>query len=77
LNLRFPAPLFGAQDVHHDEVPGAFFLRSANFGAKWVEVDPTYPVINLLHKLNMIQLRPASQKAQARVALGHDRRVEA
>ncbi len=58
------------QNNHHKQP------NSANFGAKWFEIDPTYPVIKLLHKLNIIQLRPATQKAQAQVELGHDRLVE-
>jgi stearoyl-CoA desaturase (Delta-9 desaturase) len=59
------------QNNHHKQP------NSANFGARWFEVDPTWPVIKLLHRLNVIQLRPATQKAQAQVELGHDRRVEA
>ncbi|CAG5016381.1 hypothetical protein DYBT9275_05543 [Dyadobacter sp. CECT 9275] len=31
--------------------------NSINFGSKWFEVDPTYPVIKLLNKLKIIEIR--------------------
>lgn len=31
--------------------------NSLNFGSKWYEVDPTYPVIKFLDKLNIIKVR--------------------
>jgi len=34
------------------------FDKSANFGVKWYELDPTYFVIKLLDKCNVIQLKP-------------------
>ena len=48
--------------------------NSANFGAKWFEIDPTYPVIKLLARLNIIQMRPA--KVTADFETGHERQVE-
>lgn len=31
--------------------------NSINFGSKWFEVDPTYPVIKLLNRLKIIEIR--------------------
>jgi stearoyl-CoA desaturase (delta-9 desaturase) len=31
--------------------------NSINFGSKWWEVDPTYPVIKLLNKMKIIEIR--------------------
>lgn len=31
--------------------------NSINFGSKWFEIDPTYPVIQLLNKLKIIEIR--------------------
>ncbi len=31
--------------------------NSINFGSKWFEFDPTYPVIKLLHRAKIIQIR--------------------
>jgi len=56
------------QNNHHKR-PNA-----ANFGAKWFEFDPTYPMIKLLSGLNIIKMRPA--KVTAEFETGHERRVE-
>ena len=48
---------------------------SANFGAKWFEMDPTYPVIRGLEKLRIIKMRP-TKGASAEFETGHDRQVE-
>lgn len=58
------------QNNHHKR-PNA-----ANFGAKWFEFDPTYPVIGLLHKLHIVRLRPSAEAKKAQYEVGHDRRVE-
>lgn len=50
--------------------------NSANFGARWWEFDPTYPVIKLLHGLRIIQVRPATKAKEAQQEVGHDRFVE-
>jgi stearoyl-CoA desaturase (delta-9 desaturase) len=34
--------------------------NSINFGSKWFEVDPTYPVIKMLNKLKIIEIRKKS-----------------
>lgn len=31
--------------------------NSINFGSKWFEFDPTYPVIKLLHRMKIIEIR--------------------
>ncbi len=31
--------------------------NSINFGSRWYEVDPTYPVIKMLNKLKIIEIR--------------------
>jgi len=31
--------------------------NSINFGSKWFEIDPTYPVIKLLNRLKIIEIR--------------------
>lgn len=31
--------------------------NNINFGSKWWEIDPTYPVIKVLNKLNIIEIR--------------------
>ncbi|XZF12487.1 acyl-CoA desaturase [Chitinophagaceae bacterium MMS25-I14] len=36
---------------------------SPNFGMKWHEIDPVYPVIRLFHKLRIIQINPVNLKA--------------
>lgn len=43
----------GYHNNHH------YYSSRANFGVKWHEFDPTYPVILLLDKLNIIQLKKA------------------
>ncbi len=40
------------QNNHHRQP------ASANFGARWFELDPTYLVMRLLHKLGIIRMRP-------------------
>jgi stearoyl-CoA desaturase (delta-9 desaturase) len=50
--------------------------NSANFGAKWFEFDPTFPLIGLLHKLHVVRLRPTKEGQQAQEEVGHDRLVE-
>lgn len=50
--------------------------NSANFGAKWFEMDPTYPVIKALEKMRIIKMRP-TKGASAEFETGHDRQVEA
>ncbi len=45
------------QNNHH-KLP-----NRANFGAKWFEFDPTYPVIKVLHWLKIIRLKPIKVKA--------------
>jgi stearoyl-CoA desaturase (delta-9 desaturase) len=57
------------QNNHHKR-PNA-----ANFGAKWFEFDPTYPVITLLHKLHIVRLRPSAEAKKAQQEVGHDRLV--
>jgi stearoyl-CoA desaturase (Delta-9 desaturase) len=44
------------QNNHHR------YGMSPNFAARWFEVDPTYPVIWVLNKLGVIQLRDKPQK---------------
>ena len=34
--------------------------NSINFGSKWFEVDPTYPVIKMLNRLKIIEIRKKS-----------------
>lgn len=34
------------------------FGGRANFGVKWFELDPTYPIIKILDKLKIIKLKP-------------------
>ena len=50
---------------------------SANFAKKWFEVDPTYPVIKLLHALRIIKLRKTYPlaKSQTRVIRMEERPV--
>jgi len=36
------------------------FGGRANFGVRWFEIDPTYPVILLLNLLGIIRLKPAN-----------------
>lgn len=50
--------------------------NSANFGAKWFEMDPTYPVIKALEKMRIIKMRP-TKGASAEFETGHERQVEA
>jgi stearoyl-CoA desaturase (Delta-9 desaturase) len=50
--------------------------NSANFGAKWFEMDPTYPVIRALEKLRIIKMRP-TKGASEEFQTGHDRQIEA
>ena len=33
--------------------------NSANFGKKWFEIDPVYPVMKLMHWMRIIKLRKA------------------
>ncbi|KAB7728084.1 acyl-CoA desaturase [Rudanella paleaurantiibacter] len=49
--------------------------NSANFGAKWFEMDPTYPVIKGLEKLKIIKMRP-TKGASEEFETGHERRIE-
>jgi stearoyl-CoA desaturase (delta-9 desaturase) len=39
------------QNNHHT------YGARANFGVRWFEIDPSWPVIKLLHKLGVLQLR--------------------
>ncbi|MFD1139655.1 acyl-CoA desaturase [Larkinella insperata] len=57
------------QNNHHKR-PNA-----ANFGAKWWELDPTYPVIKFLAWTGIIKMRPA-KVTSAEFETGHDRLVE-
>ena len=50
--------------------------NSANFGAKWFEMDPTYPVIRVLEKLRIIRMRPTKGVSEE-FETGHERQVEA
>ena len=50
--------------------------NSVNFGAKWFEFDPTFPLIGILHKLHIVRIRPAKESQQAQHEVGHDRLVE-
>ena len=34
--------------------------NNANFGARWFEVDPVYPIMKLMHWIHLIRLRPAT-----------------
>jgi len=34
--------------------------NSANFGARWFEFDPVYPVMKVMHWIRIIKLRPAT-----------------
>ena len=47
------------QNNHH-KLP-----NRVNFGVKWWEVDPTWPVIWTLNKLHIIKLKPVKVKAKA------------
>ncbi len=47
------------QNNHH-KLP-----RNVNFAAKWYELDPTYPVIKVLHWLHIIRLVPAKVRRAA------------
>ncbi|TAE30193.1 MAG: acyl-CoA desaturase [Cytophagales bacterium] len=49
--------------------------NSANFGAKWFEMDPTFPVIKALEKLRIIKMRPV-KGASSEFETGHDRQIE-
>ncbi|OIN57384.1 acyl-CoA desaturase [Arsenicibacter rosenii] len=49
--------------------------NDANFGARWWEFDPTYPVIRVLDKLNIIRIAPEKGKEHER-EVGHERVVE-
>jgi stearoyl-CoA desaturase (delta-9 desaturase) len=46
------------QNNHHK------YGMSPNFAARWFEIDPTYPVIKLLHWLRVIDLGPSPQMAR-------------
>ena len=41
------------QNNHHR------YPNSANFGNKWFEIDPVYPIMKLLHMMKIIKLRKA------------------
>jgi stearoyl-CoA desaturase (delta-9 desaturase) len=41
------------QNNHHR------YPNSANFGKKWFEVDPVYPIMKLMHMLGIIKLKKA------------------
>jgi stearoyl-CoA desaturase (delta-9 desaturase) len=41
------------QNNHHK------YPNSANFGKKWFEIDPVYPIMKLMHKVGIIRLRKA------------------
>ena len=41
------------QNNHHR------YPNSANFGKKWFEIDPVYPIIKLMHWMRIIRLRKA------------------
>lgn len=49
--------------------------NDANFGARWWEFDPTYPVIRVLDKLQIIQIKTPKGK-EAERETGHDRVLE-
>ena len=49
--------------------------NDANFGARWWEFDPTYPVIRVLDKLRIIQIKTPKGK-EAERETGHDRVLE-
>jgi stearoyl-CoA desaturase (delta-9 desaturase) len=57
-NLLFLDVLMLGESYHnnHHKRPS-----SANFGYKWHEIDPVYPVILLLHKLKVIRITPAQK----------------
>jgi stearoyl-CoA desaturase (delta-9 desaturase) len=46
------------QNNHHK------YGMSANFAARWFEVDPTYPIIKLLAFVRIVDLGPAPQRAR-------------
>ena len=51
-----PVDLFMLGESYHNnhhKFPGR-----PNFGKRWYEIDPVYPVIKILNALNVIRLKP-------------------
>lgn len=70
MNLLSVDILMMGESYHnnHHKFPG-----SPNFGKRWHEVDPTYPVILLLSKLNIIKIaRPVAVHADGDKDRDHD-----
>ncbi|RXK83128.1 acyl-CoA desaturase [Filimonas effusa] len=62
MNLLFADVLMLGESYHnnHHKHPS-----SANFGYRWFEIDPTYPLIKLLVKMKIIRMsKPAVEAAQ-------------